>query len=532
LRDSDGDRVFRTIGLALVSAFFTLAIVHYSMRHGRLIFHPTYDDVFYFADGLERLNLLYRTGLQGVLGAQVAEPPHSAFSTYLAAASFALFGQHDWAPYAGNVVVVFAVLMFADRLLGASSSLVRWSVLVLVLSVPALSVAVAEFRPDLPCGFLTAAGAVLLLEPRAKGATTGRLREAGLCFGLALLVKPPILPLTVVVLTASTALAVLRDVPSGKRNARTATAYALPVVGTALLVGAIPLIGSAAYYFRYFMLAIFGSNKPVPDYAADAWHQAIYYLVGTGGKTMFGQHLFLLGFAIAAAAWRDAGNRAAFARQSAVALLAYLIPTISPVKQHFFGVTFVFIVLFMAVQAIALAGENGVCRWRGHNIGGGAAAALAISGLLVAKGPLYWGEPNDKGFADRKALARALYGQIVRNAGGRPSTVFLTANGSINQYLLRYFALKDGEYELRFRNLAFHEDTGDVEQFRGYIGSADMVVAGERGNSEAFEGLPSGQLQDVTLDLVRHSPRFVESGVFATLTPGKRIYLFQRVAPP
>src|SRR6476660_9609565 len=40
---------------ALFSTLFTLAVVHYSLRHGRLIADPIYDDIAYLSDGLQRL---------------------------------------------------------------------------------------------------------------------------------------------------------------------------------------------------------------------------------------------------------------------------------------------------------------------------------------------------------------------------------------------------------------------------------------------------------------------------------------------
>ncbi|HEY2944983.1 MAG TPA: hypothetical protein VGN09_21295, partial [Vicinamibacteria bacterium] len=101
----------------VLSAGFTLIIVQWSLRHGRLILPPTYDDVGYLADGLSRLEVLYRDRLPGLLAEHFRHPPHSPFSSYLALAGFALFGAHDWAPYASNVIIVLALLAFVDYLL-------------------------------------------------------------------------------------------------------------------------------------------------------------------------------------------------------------------------------------------------------------------------------------------------------------------------------------------------------------------------------------------------------------------------------
>ena len=54
--------ILRAFLWAALSALFTLAVVQYSLRHGRLIRLPTYDDVAYMCDGLERLEILYHDG--------------------------------------------------------------------------------------------------------------------------------------------------------------------------------------------------------------------------------------------------------------------------------------------------------------------------------------------------------------------------------------------------------------------------------------------------------------------------------------
>ena len=187
----------------VLSAAFTLAVIQYSHQHGRLILHPSYDDVGYFADGLGRLQVLYREGPAGLFAEHVRNPPHSPFATYLALLSFALFGARDWAPYAGNAVIVFTLLAFVDYLLRAQSVGVRSAVAVFTLTVPFAGEAIAEFRPDIACGLLTAIAVVLLLERPSASTSLMRRRLAGGCLGLALLVKPAIFPLTLVLLVVS-----------------------------------------------------------------------------------------------------------------------------------------------------------------------------------------------------------------------------------------------------------------------------------------------------------------------------------------
>src|SRR5438067_516910 len=85
----------------VAAALFTAILINYSLRHGRLAVGPTDDDAVYFVDALQRLDILHR-GFKPFLHNLIQFPPHSPFATALAMLSFAVFGTHQWAPYAGN----------------------------------------------------------------------------------------------------------------------------------------------------------------------------------------------------------------------------------------------------------------------------------------------------------------------------------------------------------------------------------------------------------------------------------------------
>src|SRR5689334_4706711 len=103
--------VVRRIGLYLVlSALFTMIMVNYSLRYGRLAVGPTDDDCNYMVDALQRLNILFHSPKQFAHNL-IQFPPHSPFSSALAIVAFLVFGLHQWAPYVANGLIVFMMLL-------------------------------------------------------------------------------------------------------------------------------------------------------------------------------------------------------------------------------------------------------------------------------------------------------------------------------------------------------------------------------------------------------------------------------------
>ncbi|HEY2585355.1 MAG TPA: glycosyltransferase family 39 protein, partial [Tepidisphaeraceae bacterium] len=183
------------VGSAL-AAVFTLLVVHYSLTRGKLIVPAHYDDVTYLRDGLDKLDGFYKGGLPGIVGRVSLRPPHSPFSTSLAFTGYALFGIHDWAPYAGNAIVILALLALVDF---ATHGMRPWQQVIagmFVLTIPISAQAVYEFRSDLWVGVLTAAVIVLLLEQPLVRASRAYLAWTGIVAGVALLSKTSIFPVT------------------------------------------------------------------------------------------------------------------------------------------------------------------------------------------------------------------------------------------------------------------------------------------------------------------------------------------------
>src|ERR1700742_1393530 len=84
----------------VVAGLYGTNVIQWSIRFGRLAMDPVFDDVGYLIDGLQRLDILDRSGFHEFCQTFINSPPHSPWSTALAILSFALLGVHDWAPYA------------------------------------------------------------------------------------------------------------------------------------------------------------------------------------------------------------------------------------------------------------------------------------------------------------------------------------------------------------------------------------------------------------------------------------------------
>jgi len=196
------------VGIAVV---FTSAIVQYSLRDGRLVIPPSFDDVGYMADGATRLCNFYQMGALPAFQNYVQDPPHSPYSTLLATAAFAVFGIRDWAPYAANGLLILAYLAFADHLLRGLPIWQKLLATVVLLSVPISAMAVHEFRPDHASALLIVLGGILILERPFITASWRRLLTIGAIFGLALLTKTPTFPATLAMMFGTLFLGVAAD---------------------------------------------------------------------------------------------------------------------------------------------------------------------------------------------------------------------------------------------------------------------------------------------------------------------------------
>ncbi len=183
-------------GVVLVSVGFTWMILAQSFVNGRLAALPVFDDSSYLYDAAKRCETLARSGWSGLAWELKEHPPHSPYSSFMAFVSFKLFGRHDWSPYISNGIIVLVATAYACRMMSSMPRLGPFLAVSMMLTVPVMAWSVHEFRPDLACGLYTA---ILLVEivitpPQRK--TWLYSIVLGLLFGLCLLTKPTVFPVT------------------------------------------------------------------------------------------------------------------------------------------------------------------------------------------------------------------------------------------------------------------------------------------------------------------------------------------------
>ena len=349
-RPSRQPRAVRWIVCLCFAAIVTLAALQYSFRHGRLITVPLYDDVGYFADAAERVEVFYDGGLSGLRWMYADRPPHSPFETAMAMCGFLLFGFHDWAPYAMNSLLALGYFLAADRWLRGARLSAKLICLAIVALIPFVGMAVEEFRPDHAVALFTSIGVFLIVsEPFVNGPRKRQL-AAGAWLGLAMLTKPPVFPQTLVLGFAAMGLATLSGWIIAYEDFHARSRVIVRAVGGAVLIPfiLIPLphyIHDRHHIGDYIHEILWGHFKQSYALEGTGADHLLYYLTGHGGQLMLGRFLWLLtgiivliALAIALRGRRRDGIR--LAAMIGMIVLAWLIPTAIKTKQEFFGLAF------------------------------------------------------------------------------------------------------------------------------------------------------------------------------------------------
>ena len=519
-------------------------ILQYSATYGRGLLGPLYDDVVYLTDGLEHANLLRTQGVRACLTQLWVKPPHSPFGTFLAGASFVVFGSREWAPYALMGLVVLALLLVVDWLMDDLALPARLAGALFALSFPLTGTLPYYFRPDATSGLLTGLGAVLMVRESAVGASRRHQMMTGLCFALALLVKTPSFLFTLYMFVGSWLVSALWGAnpqlvdssPTETRAARrwwpAVWPYWLPVL---LLAGPYYILAGADT-LRYVHENMFGENKEIwrlkgtwPELARFVWD-------GPAGQLMLGQHKYVvvaLG-ALTAIAYLTTGVGLLRARVNVVLslgsilFLAWLMPTASRYNNSFIGSTFAAILLFVGVlllRALFLLDRQSPLRWtRGIPIGALIAWGGVLAAILVFPWPQKLGTKATDWIVTDNRVEREVYQAIAKAAAdGNFGLVYVTsaANG-LNEHLLRFRALSE-QLPLRFFSLPY---STDIAEHVKAIEKADYVVAGDQGT---FRDTPatSYQVQDQILAAVKLDPSL---HLLTTVSAyeGLNFYLFGR----
>jgi hypothetical protein len=506
---------------SVITVLFTIVLVNYSLRHGRLAIGPIDDDAVYLVDALQRLDILHRSLKQFFLNL-LSYPPHSPFSSILAVVSFATLGTHQWAPYLANGVIVLGILLAVDYFLTGRPWWTKAAGILFALSFPFTANCVTEFRPDCAVGVATGVGLVLLLRTSPFAATKRQALAVGVFATAALLIKPSFAAFTLIVfgVTWLTSAFLVHEIPTNLARRswlRTLFYYALPCLALAL-----PYYLLAPKIVQYIINNAFG--KYHAEWALKGSLLAVlrFYWDGSGGEMMLGRHRYIV-LALGLAALIFEGSRI---RRSwrfvtgylVILAIAYAIPTSTRMNNPFIAADADVLTLFAGVLLLAriLNDDRQL-----------AARIVTVAALFLSVGFFQWPPPyhnkDDERAETLTQLGQQIYTTIRDYPGSRNARVFFTAPGPVDDMLLRYNALINGR---NFLCPNLHVIT-DLDAYRTEINRADFVVASEPNSGAVYEFLSGSAMQAPALEMARANPNLVQTAQLPAFN-GKSFYIFAR----
>ena len=340
----------------VVSCVFVRWSLIESYDHGRLAAGPAYDDVVYFYSGAQALQSM-RNGhvVQTLTG-----PMHSPFSELLAATSFAIWGAKDWAPYAGNAVVVIFYLAALCYFVRGLPIGLQMGLLVLFLGLPFAKMAVVEFRPDMMWAILV--GCATVYQVTANGAFSSRVEAAGLglVYGAAMITKPSTFLMTTAVIGLAGLLRTLRGANSGKLRASRFFGWLILFLLSSFLVAGPYYLLHFENVWNYFYHVSFGTDKDLWRVAQTLPEQLSFYIDSRNASTTnLGKWrlpiLLFVGFALLFGFLRAKGgeNREIFFSLAVVLIATWLASSFLAIKSPFFGGAFYGTLIFASAYLLA-----------------------------------------------------------------------------------------------------------------------------------------------------------------------------------
>lgn len=461
------------IAFALAITFSAFQIQS-SLHSGALSLPATYDDVGYFNDALQRLDILYRNGATALFKNFWTNAPHAPLTTALAMLGFALMGRHPWAADAMNFLPLALLLRL---MLGtACSTLPLSSALPLVaafLGFPIFGLLVLEFRPDMLCAICAIAGAILVVaDPRWRAGDRFAWLTSSALFVGAMLAKPTLAPVTIFVFGVAIITTIALHARTHEDTRR--------IIKVTLQSGGLGLILVIPYYtvafahiYDYIQTNAFGSQADVWALKLSVRDHLLYYLVGPGGRTAIGSVWLVLTALLVLAALPILGSwRRTVVGVAIVGLAAYASVTAPSMKSPFIGLIVPALVLAVGfAAALALFGR----------LQRRAAAVVAI--VLLAISVASWRPISLHLWNSTVPPTQSQnYQRIYRETVNALTTVPELGKRRLYFPVIAQYLNQDNiEFELRRRNLdvptsALIYLNGDIELQRAQLALSDLVI--------------------------------------------------------
>jgi hypothetical protein len=525
--------LFLTIAFVLlVSCIFVRWSLSESLAHGRLASEPNYDDVTYLYKGARILHSVWAGDVAEALTTNM----HSPFAVLLAATSFAIWGLQDWAPYAGNVVIVLCYLLLLCYFLRRLPVGVQLGLLLVFLSLPFATMAVVEFRPDIMWATLVGFATVYLSTTDRDFSSPLEAVGIGLIFGAAMMTKPSTFLMTTSVIGLGGLLRTLRRALIGKLKLSTFIVWLVCFAIAALLV-------AGPYYslhyeriWRYFYDNSFGQRKDywIPTQTLFA-HLTYYISAEYAAASNLGRwRLPLLTFVALALLWRflrakDGEKRLVFASLAVVLIASWLASSLFGMKSPFLGGAFYGTLIFAFAYLLAevLSSAHGLLSR--PNVQSIAFAGLAIVAITMHTWPAY----SEWGFSRANFYGQANKG--VWNEIRHVATTYAPSDGVLDVYYSNSSPIPSELPRLRALQskvpLRMHHGrlANSMEAQRAIFERCDMIVVQDSSLPEVNPNFPGEKLQAQITEEVLSTPGFKRAkDIF--VSDSKRIYVLHNEA--
>jgi len=510
---------------------FGLVTIQNSLHQGQLSVPITYDDIGYFNDALTRLQSIYDHGWLVAISDYIAYPPHSPFSTFVAFLAFVLLGVEDWGPAAIRVLLIIAILAILQRRLKDAP---RWAFVCIAIAIfgwPLMGALIIESRPDIFCALVTAFALISIVGGPWLNSSIGHTFRVSCLIGIAVLAKPSISLLTILLYFAAITLASIGELyrrPAQFDKAFTSNLFSMAVVA-GISLAYFPFAWRSVY--DYIKAATFSSTSYLWVPKLNPTQTALYYLTGEAGHSMIGSWLLGTIVILCVALWVGTYTKYAFdwwriLRTATIAFLTYLCVTIPHMKSVFLGVIVActVFVIFIEVTIFIVNQLVGTGKTR--------LLALLLVGLTVfSLSTFNWGarsgviefEPALTAERQKELLTDVAH-EIAIHSNGNSKVFFTAATQYFNADTLNFEFLRK-----RYRGLeaagAPLDDT--MSSAAPALKTANFVITFSHDNTEVLE-LPNATILRAQNEAIEQQSDLKLVKIFSTPSGVGTIMLYQR----
>jgi hypothetical protein len=516
----------RILLAGLIALIFTAGVIEWSFHYGRLAHDITYDDVVYFQDASLRIKTIYEQGLGSMIAGLFYNPPHSPYSTLLAATGFALFGFRDWVPYLMNGFTLFLFLGFLTYVLRGIPFILSAGLVILFLFIPISFFTVYNFRPDYAVAVLTGLFTFLAFEASVslQKYDSFRLRCAGVLFGFALLSKPSFFAHTLALGLGVSLLLVMYQLALDYRQRQQETGRKVLSILRDFCLPAIAL--AVPYYvinwqrvWDYFWINTRGDKADIWGFKVSYWEIFKAYTVNANdvNSWMISSYLFLfLSIVIFSMLlllynkkWRDL---CLLAGLMAVAVASLGIIIYGRCNNQFFGLTYQIILCCATCYCLSCLYRNKL--WFAFIV----SIFIVFTGWhIVVSVPLHKKVGNETSIARTDDSVNLKIVNAINNlrkfdSNSAPSNVFVSFTGKVNAYSMQWLAIRE------FMPLQFFDlnTLNDMDAYKKAISESDFIVVADEDAADLYHWLPFYTIQKQVLDFIRVQPALEEIMILKT----------------